>query len=1241
MREFCLKRFISHFEINIFLFFVFGCLCISETRLRMLQEKRDDQIYQLIVRLVSLQIICIIFSWILYLGLYSNMMIAAMAIDICFNSICIMLSFPFSGEKYHRLCCLCVRCTTVCEPYYINHIANIDKYLVKANRKKSKFMNPRKKVNSKVSTHIRSTSGGTSDSIPDQLQLHDLNSGNSKNKHNYPNIHPAIAISGRNSHHSHGSMTFPSQHGSRDHDMSVTRSRTGMAIGTSLSRTTAHSFVPSVVTTISAKSDVIEFADITPRPATNTTPTTMKICKQQYDEYKQSYQHLYSNGSDDDATAATTVIMRDVYGISSDSLNSEYMIGSWCIEDPIESLIGKGAFSKVYKGIDYNLKLVVAIKLIDDSDKREEKLKETQWMAKNEIECLGKVSHSNVIKMLGYDQSAHFNGNDVIAFVLEYTPNGDLRDLIGKLGALSDILARTYIHQIISGVSACHKAGVIHRDLKLENIVLDSGYNAKICDFGLAKSSNDLKIKAHCVGTRVYRAPEVTMMQDYNEMCDIFSIGVILFMILANQRPFRRAIYMNNNGNYVKGEGYELFCDDNQKYWNKYVRKAKNINPNARKLVYSMLEYDSTKRISISQIMQHSWYKKDIIHPNNLKQQIKSLLDKFETIKQFKKLNNNNKNKKTSIAINSHESSESSSDDDDNDNNNQDTNTNCLYTTSDWHLVRKTIANYIETNLKGKTIYYQESQTLHCIVDSNTKTKLKPDSQTETQKIEFEIKVVDWNWDEVKENSNELNVINENMLYTHVLFINMVNSGDIEQFSTICVEMLKNKEISSIVSDAPPTDSNFLQIALESRIRQRDPIAIATESLVTIDESKETTLNSGAVKHSKHLQLSKNKSNSSFLTGLSQISSKILSTNNKLNVTYFIKNPLVIIAGVGDYDSDVMPPLLGVSQDYINCIKTFLSLRYCILYQTSDNKIEYIDRNDKKGKDGKKLDLREVKKNVKLRWSEDELESFFQTARDYVLKQNPKHDSCIFLISGHGESGDGESEDRESQILLSSTGEPVSLPYLLSFFDGISCRYLVNKPKIVFVDACRGPMTAKPIETLEKDIDKHNNNINGNNSNNSNNTANKSNNNSKESETKMGESDNKQQTNDIHINMTNEDSTVGNSEGKQETKDASDNNDNMDQINSTFYHQQANFQYIYSTPSGYATGDGGYKGGYLMRSVKQVFLNQEIVLDQSLDELIVQIRNLAKSNAGKGAVECVEDVSTMTYKVVFRKRDKN
>ena len=103
----------------------------------------------------------------------------------------------------------------------------------------------------------------------------------------------------------------------------------------------------------------------------------------------------------------------------------------------------------------------------------------------------------------------------------------------------------------------------------------------------------------------------------------------------------------------------------------------------------------------------------------------------------------------------------------------------------------------------------------------------------------------------------------------------------------------------------------------------------------------------------------------SFLSGLSQISKMVLTKNNiAKTIKYTISNPLIVIFGIGDYDKNIMPSLIGVPQDYINCISTFLQMGYCTLYQTKSNQLKYIDTSDTQLE---KVDLRQCKINAKTR----------------------------------------------------------------------------------------------------------------------------------------------------------------------------------------------------------------------------------------------------------------------------------
>lgn len=174
-----------------------------------------------------------------------------------------------------------------------------------------------------------------------------------------------------------------------------------------------------------------------------------------------------------------------------------------------------------------------------------------------EIEALKNIRHQNVMKLYAYNLNAQYpkakgnaaddthgqketnSNNDyipTILLVLEYAPGGELFDILYYTSALKEAVARTYFKQIISGLEACHNANVVHRDLKPQNLLLDAKYNIKITDFGLSKiiqSDNDHIMKTTYVGTRGYQAPELLLNRAYDLKCDIFSVGVILFILLA------------------------------------------------------------------------------------------------------------------------------------------------------------------------------------------------------------------------------------------------------------------------------------------------------------------------------------------------------------------------------------------------------------------------------------------------------------------------------------------------------------------------------------------------------------------------------------------------------------------------------------------------------------------------------------------------------------------------------------
>ena len=238
---------------------------------------------------------------------------------------------------------------------------------------------------------------------------------------------------------------------------------------------------------------------------------------------------------------------------------TERIIGRWTIG----ATLGKGGYSWVKRGQDIKTGKIVALKFMEKADVSW--VKEQAKQVETEIEALKNIRHQNVMKLYAYNLNAQYPVNpdavlgndthgqsksenvtadkekgqayiDTILLVLEYAPGGELFDILYYTSALKETVARTYFKQIINGLEACHNANVVHRDLKPQNLLLDAKYNLKITDFGLSKiiqSDADSIMKTTYVGTRGYQAPELLLNQKYDLKCDIFSVGVILFILLA------------------------------------------------------------------------------------------------------------------------------------------------------------------------------------------------------------------------------------------------------------------------------------------------------------------------------------------------------------------------------------------------------------------------------------------------------------------------------------------------------------------------------------------------------------------------------------------------------------------------------------------------------------------------------------------------------------------------------------
>ncbi|KAL6763166.1 kinase-like domain-containing protein [Haematococcus lacustris] len=188
-----------------------------------------------------------------------------------------------------------------------------------------------------------------------------------------------------------------------------------------------------------------------------------------------------------------------------------------------------------------------------------------------------------------------------LGIVMEYASGGELFDRITRAKRFSEDEARYFFQQLVSGVAYCHSMGVCHRDLKLENTLLDGRHapRVKICDFGYSKSAQDSNPKS-TVGTPAYIAPEVLRRAEYNgQAADVWSCGVTLYVMLVGAYPFEDPADPNNFRNTMQR-----------------ITAAQYVFPSNLRLtvecldlVGRMLKADPRQRITVDGIRAHPWFR--------------------------------------------------------------------------------------------------------------------------------------------------------------------------------------------------------------------------------------------------------------------------------------------------------------------------------------------------------------------------------------------------------------------------------------------------------------------------------------------------------------------------------------------------------------------------------------------------------------------------------------------------------
>ncbi len=194
--------------------------------------------------------------------------------------------------------------------------------------------------------------------------------------------------------------------------------------------------------------------------------------------------------------------------------------------------LGQGGMGKVFKAYDHKVSEAVAVKLIRPeigvNDKAIERFK-------NELKFARKISHRNICRMhdLGEEGFVHY-------ITMEYVAGEDLKRFIRRAGPLSTGKTLLIAKQVAEGLAEAHRLGVIHRDLKPQNVMIDQEGNAKIMDFGIARfvTTEGVTGSGVMIGTPEYMSPEQAELKDVDLRADIYSLGVVMYEMITGRVPF-------------------------------------------------------------------------------------------------------------------------------------------------------------------------------------------------------------------------------------------------------------------------------------------------------------------------------------------------------------------------------------------------------------------------------------------------------------------------------------------------------------------------------------------------------------------------------------------------------------------------------------------------------------------------------------------------------------------------------
>lgn len=259
----------------------------------------------------------------------------------------------------------------------------------------------------------------------------------------------------------------------------------------------------------------------------------------------------------------------------------------------IKETLGKGKFGLVKLAVHKKSGKKVAIKIMSKKEMQPSDVE----LQRREIEVLKMCQHPHIIRLLDI-----FENQDYIYIVMEYLPGGDLFSYLEKRSfTLTEDRARELSHQLATAIYYLHSFGIAHRDLKPENILMtedtDKG-DVKIVDFGLSKILGPSQTSIDPFGTLSYVAPEVLLQKPYGKEIDVWSLGVITYLMLAKVLPFD-----DEDEKEIARQTIQDSVDFNFSPWEERSAASKEVTR-------LMLEKNRHKRPNLEELLNMEWFNK-------------------------------------------------------------------------------------------------------------------------------------------------------------------------------------------------------------------------------------------------------------------------------------------------------------------------------------------------------------------------------------------------------------------------------------------------------------------------------------------------------------------------------------------------------------------------------------------------------------------------------------------------------